>query len=193
MQPEAAQAKLDAYQQQLKRHSDEEYTAAVKGYKALAKGTPLINLPEVIRAGGLFDNHRPRLSVGRSDRRHLRVSKTWGNWQQPAGFTFSTSRPGYRIGHDTIIQIAWPEVEKLKINEGYALVPMVPADVRPNVDLAKCVTLWEVQAWSVSRLDARPDRDPYLLQNIAGDLYAVIAEWELTDLERAIMADRIPA
>lgn len=33
----------------------------------------------------------------------------------------------------------------------------------------------------------------YLLRHIAGDLYAVLAQWDLTELERAVMAERIPA
>jgi hypothetical protein len=35
-----------------------------------------------------------------------------------------------------------------------------------------------------------PDRDPYLLRHVGGALYAVLAAWDLTDLERAIMSAR---
>lgn len=71
-----------------------------------------------------------------------------------------------------------------------SLVPMVPADVRPSGNLKYYFVLWEVEQWSDTSLTAVPDRDPYLLQHLAGDLYIVVAEWDLTELERAIMTGR---
>ena len=75
-------------------------------------------------------------------------------------------------------------------NRGYALVPLVPADVRPSGQLRNYFILWEVEQWSDRRIGAKPDIDPYLLRHLAGDLYVVEAEWDLTELERAIMSGR---
>ncbi|TWT34974.1 hypothetical protein KOR42_53530 [Thalassoglobus neptunius] len=34
-----------------------------------------------------------------------------------------------------------------------------------------------------------PPGDPYLLKKISGEFYAVLAEWDLTELEKAVMAE----
>ncbi len=51
--------------------------------------------------------------------------------------------------------------------------------------------LWEVKRWSSQRITAEPDRDPLLLRQIGGDLYAIMAQWDLTELERLVMRGRI--
>lgn len=36
-----------------------------------------------------------------------------------------------------------------------------------------------------------PPKDPALLRHIGGDLYSVVAVWDLTELERAVLAGRL--
>jgi hypothetical protein len=50
-------------------------------------------------------------------------------------------------------------------------------------DLSKHFVLWEVESW-----DFAPPIGPMLLRPIGGNLYAVIAQWDLTDIERMIIA-----
>lgn len=88
-------------------------------------------------------------------------------------------------------QVVWSGRDGL---EGYALIPMVPLDVRPATGrLADMFVLWEVEQWADRRIGAKPDIDPYLLKHVGGSLYAVLAEWDLTPLERAIMKGRATA
>lgn len=42
--------------------------------------------------------------------------------------------------------------------------------------------LWEVDRWI-----PEPPRDPFLLKHIGAGLYAILAAWELTEIERAVM------
>jgi hypothetical protein len=42
-----------------------------------------------------------------------------------------------------------------------------------------------VEAWNEI-----PARDPALLRHIRGDLWAVLAVWDLTELERAVLGQR---
>ena len=42
--------------------------------------------------------------------------------------------------------------------------------------------LWEVEKWANQQHNVTPDIDPYLLKHVTGSLYAVIAEWDLTNL-----------
>lgn len=183
MEPKAAQVKLEAYRTQLRRRADAEYEAAVLGYEALAAGTPLINLSDAFTAAGLGEDGRPKLAIARADRKQVTVSVGWNVLE------FSTLQRSL-WQYSGSLRIGIPYGANNKHKTGYALVPMVPADVRPNGDLRDFFILWEVEQWSDYRLSAVPDLDPYLLRHIVGDLYAVVAEWDLTPLERAIMTGR---
>lgn len=191
MSKKDATAKLLAYRDQLKYRTDLEYQAAVVGYRALAKGIPLINISDAFAQAGLGDDLRPRLAIARADRRQVRVSISSTTLTFHAFHRDSWSENG----SDTLFRrIPYrhpdPGIDLSKVRDGFALIPLIPADVRPRDALNKCFVLWEVEHWADRTIRSTPDRDPYLLKHLAGDLYAVIAEWNLTELERAIMADR---
>jgi hypothetical protein len=67
------------------------------------------------------------------------------------------------------------------------LTPIIPPALRPKHNLANYKTLWEVEAWKLE-----PPRDPMLLKPLGGMLYAVLATWDLTELERAVLRGRVP-
>lgn len=181
--------KLESYREQLRRRADGEYEAAVKGYEALAAGKILIDLVEVFRDVPTDDKDRPMLAIARADRRQVQFE-----WSQRNQFRFdarsqySAGRPGPTL----VVSVDAGRQCKVQtwLSRGYALIPMVPADVRPNVDLKKCHVLWEVPVWADNRIRTTPPTDPYLVQHLAGSLYVVLAEWELTELERAITRGR---
>lgn len=189
MPAEDAKAKLAAYRAQLRRRADEEYEAAAAGYEALAEGKPLLNLTDAINFAGLGDDGRPRLAIARADRKQVEVT----GWGAPRDhIRFNATSPNFSTwGYSgtLMVNVRWNE-PGIKMKNGYALVPMVPADVRPSGQLKDYFILWEVEAWSDRRIGAQPDIDPYLLHHLAGDLYTVEAAWDLTELERAIMAGR---
>lgn len=187
MDPKAAEAKLEAYRNYLRRRADTEYEAAVLGYQALAEGTPLINLTDAFSAAGLNEAKLPRLAIARADRRQVTLSISRD------ALRFSTlRRPRWGYSGSLMISVPFshPEKELWRYSDKYALIPMVPADVRPSGNLRDFFILWEVERWSDRPLLAVPDYDPYLLRHIVGDLYAVVAEWDLTELERAVMTGR---
>ncbi len=192
MPTDEAQAKLEAYQKALRRRADEEYEQIAAGYQAMAGGTPLINLTEVMRAGGFDDMARPKLAIARADRRQVEFHWHWNHG------VFDTRRVRRSSGSliteiDFGTQPALPKGLRYYAR-GFALVPLVPADLEINVtDLPYRYILWEVERWSDRSLLATPDRDPYLLEYLGGDLYAIRAAWDLTELERAVMAGRATA
>ncbi len=186
---EQAKDKLDAYRSQLRHRADSEYEAAEAGYKALTQGKSLLNLTDAILSGGLGEDGRPKLAVARADKKEVRV-RLWGVGNGRVTFSTSFGSRG-RMARGTQHSFSFLGASN-STSDGYALVPMVPADVRPNVNLSQCVILWEVVQWA-SRSSQRPPYDPYLLRRIAGDLYAVLTEWNLTELERAVMQARVVA
>ena len=72
-----------------------------------------------------------------------------------------------------------------------AMVPIVPPKHRPpgSSTLASYLILWEADDWTWAKLPA-PPRDPALLRSIGGDIYAVLAQWDLTPLEQMVLSGR---
>lgn len=194
MPPEDAVAKLRAARRSLHRRADAEYEALAKGYEALAKGLPLVNLAEAIRGAPLDEKGRPRLAVFRADQRQVKVSASRDAFRfSPAVWRSSRTERALEMGfpYPGAIGSRWKGDHYEVVNhDGYALVPIVPPEIKGPHDLKKCHILWEVEAWADSMIRTVADRDPWLLRHLGGDLYAVLGEWDLTDLERAVMAGR---
>lgn len=188
MDVEQARAKLKAYHKQLHRKASAEYEAAAKGYEELANGRVLLDLNEVFRDVPRDEKQRPKLAIARSDRREVRYYRASGVDQFDASALQNGSGRDLRV--DVLAPIAKEPSDRWN-SRGFAIVPLVPADALEsagNPALQGCFTLWEVEQWADRSETARPDRDPFLLKRLAGGLYAVLAEWNLTPLERAIMA-----
>lgn len=185
-----------------KYRANKEYQHLAELYEQLSNGAKIIDVGIAIREGGFDHEMRPRLALARADRKQVRFQ--WhGHNEKGEFYAGNVNRYGCAIRfyqqfneiidfnrrhgkvHENSSGNNWP-----KTVEGFALVPLVPPDVRPSGPLKEFHILWEVEAWSDTPLDARPDIDPYLLRHIRGDLYEIIAEWDLTDLERAAMAGR---
>jgi hypothetical protein len=187
MPKEKALEKLKAYRADLHKDTEEVYRQAAEGYKALAEGTPLIHLDKAIQAGGFFPDMLPKLAIAPADRREVRF-----DWHMGTFASYSTQLGGQG-----------PRSERLerRVNMGrehgsqspfgiygFTLVPMVPADVRPATgQLRDWYILWEVEQWTKNRQTPRAPGDPLLLRHIGGSLYAVLAQWDLTPLEQAIL------
>lgn len=186
---ESAKAKLKAYRSQLHRRADEEYQAIADGYRHLAAGRGLINLADVMRDAPWDEKGRPSLAIARADRTQVQFRANPWRTSRPA---FDTRERD--VASDTLyVEVELESFEGRRC-DGYALVPLVPADVVEaaggRVALKNHFVLWEVEEWSDSPVRARPDYDPLLLRHLGGDLYVVVAEWELTPLEQAVMAGR---
>jgi hypothetical protein len=70
-------------------------------------------------------------------------------------------------------------------SEATALVPIVPPNLNPRGALGNYHILWDA-VWV-----AAPPKDPMLLRHLAGSLYAIVAHWDLTALEMAVMRGRL--
>lgn len=195
MDRDEARERLVAYRQALRRRADEEYEAVVAGLEAMTEGHALIDLGEVIRDGGTDARRRPRLAVARADRRTVKWTQrrrdSWGEFdaRSPrATVPSDTLQLRFDVGqNDTLDPLTW-------FVEGWAIVPMVPPEgvavIGGGSYLRHHFVLWEVKEWADRAIQATPDRDPFLLARLGGDLYAVLHEWDLTEIERAVMAGR---
>jgi hypothetical protein len=207
MDMEEAKTKLAAYQEVLsRRHTqavEEEFTAIERAYKELATGTPLIDPIAAIRDAGWRADARPVLAIARADLQYVRwsIPRDSRGWNPethrligpyaPMTWQFLGARKTEKHwtwhkgwGKDFMVPDVLVEPPG-QPQTGLAMVPLVPAEAYParGLDLAKHFVLWEVESW-----DLAPPVDPMLLKPIGGSLYAVIYQWNLTEIERAIIA-----
>ncbi len=159
------------------RHNEED-AQIMRGYKALSQGKQLIHLTDTIKAGGLGKDGRPRLAVMRADQRWCHLHRAWDG-----GFSFTHDGDKWRSRHAQRIRFQ-PGVLKITGSDAKALLPIIPPGLRPNINLSNFHILWEAE-WA-----AVPPKDPALLRHLGGDLYAVVAVWDLTELERAVLGGR---
>jgi hypothetical protein len=198
MDREKARERLRALRTQLHRRSEAEYEALRVSYEQLVEGKPVLALQEVLAAGGIDADGRPRLAIARADRRQVHVTRH-GN-----GLRYSTKPrtmwggerrrffPGMVIEYRADLPAVPGSVPNpWSAREGFALVPLVPSEVVNLVggttNLRHFFTLFEVEAWSNTSLQARPDRDPFLLRDLGYGMYGVVAQWDLSELERTVM------
>jgi len=205
MDPEVAKEKLAEYRNVLsKKHKqaiDDEFMSIEQAYKELAKGTPLINPFQAIRGCGWRPDGRPVLAMARADQKlcDFRLGRDSRRWDPdkhvyhgqfaPCEFTFQARKERWDSQRARNLSITVPNVKvqpPVEPREGTAMIPLVPAEAYPSsgrLALEKHFILWEVEDW-----DAAPPVDPMLLRPIGGDLYAVIHQWNLTEIERVVIA-----
>lgn len=201
MQPDEARAALRSYRRQLHKRVDAEYEAVAQGLEALAAGQAVIMLSRTIAEGGFDARGRPNLAVARADQRQVHFQ--WGDaWTSPRA-EFRALGPNHHLLRSDFARRSLSMAVDLRgmeslppgalytsggngyryTHQGFALVPMIPAQVREAVGRFRAdrrFILFEVERWADRRFGAEPDRDPYLLRHLGGDAYAVEAAWDLT-------------
>jgi hypothetical protein len=154
-------------------------------YKALKEGQRLIHLPNAIRSGGWTKNWLPKLAIARASAKHV-VFNTGntpyfegGPWESKVVNRVDMTR---NIFPAEITNAKWREDNRHPIR-ATALVPTIPPHLRPD-DISKYHILWEAE-WTFNA-----PGDPILLSKVNDDMYAVIAQWDLTPVEQMILESR---
>lgn len=170
-------------------------------YKALANGRQVINLDDAMREAGEDDKGLPRLAISRADEARIRLERSWqsGNCDFfPASlgaaytshpyigrvFRFRELLRSWNLNDVSFRQPSWSGQWTVPISLFVTIVPSVPPLLRPVHDLKGYHLLWE-PSWTIDR--ALAPRDPALLKHLGGPLYAVLATWDLTPVEQAVL------
>lgn len=160
-----------------------EDEAIMRGYREIVRGRQILNVRDAILAGGFDDQHRPKLALCRANAKSVRVRCDFDGdvrFYADVGGDWDTGLKADRRPFNGLV--TWPEPRFQQVRAD-AIVPIVPPSLRPSFALSGYDILFEA--------DWRPrvaPRDPALLKRMGGDLYAVIAVWDLTELERAVIA-----
>lgn len=185
--PAEAKATLAEYKKQLGVERTAEDDAVRAAYRAAARGHKIISLRDSIMAGGYFPDGRPRLAIVRADCTEVYVSTDVGDilfasvdlWASQINRGALVNASSVRVPRSVDPEHRW-------FNRGRTVAPTIPPRHRPRrARLHQFHILWEVEKW-----DPTPPVDPALLKHIRGDMWAVVATWDLTPIERMVLTGR---
>ena len=153
-----------------------------KVYNQLKSGRKLVDINMVFdRAGVHDDNHQPKLAICQAD-----AEICYCKYDSDGNLLFS-KRQLARWDDPQKIDVTIKKFPKLTQTVVLkTLVPPIPPSLRPKGDLSKYYILWDVDKWEIE-----PPKDPYLLKRVTGNMYVVLAGWDLTELERAVIRGRV--
>ncbi len=189
------------YGKSLKEQRDMDH-GLMKGYKALSEGKRVVDLHVAVSTAGLNTEGYPRLAICRAHEQRCTVemfqnggvvfhggdrarrSGKFGTVRLPA-----STLPSFRYRRDGEAP-TWPDVRARSWQGGWsdgatAVVPLVPAKYRPLHGLDNYHILWEAEWFK------KVPVDPMLLRHLDGALYVVLASWDLTALEQAVLGGRV--
>lgn len=153
-------------------------------YRLIAAGKVVIRARESVRAAGLGTDGFPKLALCRADakvcRIEMRPSGSAEMFDSAASWRCKSRRIGFPEGTFT-----YQHQGKQWGANAEAMLPLIPVHLRPRTALENYHILWEAEWRRV------PPRDPYLLRHVEGDIWVVLAAWDLTEVERAAMATRL--
>lgn len=189
---EVDRAKARAIYRQYKTHT--AYAKPIdweiqRTYQLMAQGRVVIKAIDSIIQAGVGDDGLPKLAIARAD-----ATKCWLRW---AWVGADRHRPvmqwverlpsaakrldNYRIEFP---EDAFPRPPGQHVHA--SVVPLIPVHLRPKRGLQNYHILYEA-VWR-----PEPPVDPLLLRRVGqGDLWVVVAAWDLTEVERAALAARI--
>jgi hypothetical protein len=188
--PAEARERLAEYEQVIAAERTVEDRALMAAYRAADRGLGVISLQRTFARGGWFETGMPRLAIVRASFRQ--VFCRWDTWRGAgqdlvfAGYDSVDVNRGALINrHSVRVPVAEPPPHtRTSWRAATTIVPTIPPRYRPRLArLAGFHLLWEVEAW-----EHIPPVDPALVRHIRGDLWAVVATWDLTPLERLVLA-----
>lgn len=206
MSIEEAETLYEDYSKLIKQRGDdtEKYLKELKStYYHLSQGRKVIDIFEVFKKSGTRENGDTYLGLARADWKKVVFHKqamgagtftnTEINWSStfPAGSvdlpgtTFPTWATDEVPADATDWQKAHPTIARRSLQ---TKVPIIPVHILPEGKLDNYYILFEVVEGAWTELPTPPvGADPYLLKRINSNCFVVLAEWDVTDIEQAVM------
>jgi hypothetical protein len=172
-----------------------EDEALMRAYREIARGNPVLDLISTMKMIGLGADFYPKFAITRADQPYCFVEMS----RSGAANFYESSTYRSRRSSSLVTKVpdgTFPVWSSRWESERYVLVgrpqgwsqnataiaPTVPPALRPKATLEHFHILWE----AVWQPHTAP-RDPMLLKHLGGVFYAVVAVWDLTELERAAL------
>ena len=167
------------YRNAVRARHNEEDEALMRGYRAMSQGRQLLDVGQAINDAPVDHDGRVCLGVCRADQEYVHAM----HWNDGVTFYWGNARTGWGgINHQaTLSQLRFSCPGAKHQGHSRAVVPAIPPRLRPKGSLARFHLLWEIEDWE------DVPGDPLLLRHLHGTLYAVLAQWDLTKLEQAVL------
>ena len=168
---DVAMSKWREYRTALKIEKTREIARLATIYWQLSRGRKVINAVEAIQNAGLSPLGHPTLAIAEAHRPDVTL-----HYSSDVCFYHEAQQwPVARFNRPASWPNAWHRLT--------APVPLVPPSQKPpDMKLENLHILWEVPKW-----EKVAPSDPLLLKRLDGQFYVVLAAWDLTDVERAVM------
>lgn len=165
------------YRELPEKHQTAETRALRRAYWHAKQGKPIIDLYAAFKEAGVNSDDDPRLAFARATAHTAEFYRR----SNGSGDFCSAGMADFRLPENTFSSLSGASWKHLKTQ-----VPMIPGPIQARIkgNLSRFYILWEVEKW-----DAIPV-DPYLLLKLSKNLFVVMAEWNLTPLEQAIVHGR---
>ena len=155
--------------------ADDRMIAAI--YKRIGAGRLVIRALASITAAGVGADGLPMLAIMRADQQKVRV--------YPRNNAIAFGSVNYNRSKACNFEIPMPGSVYTTRNR-IADVPLIPVHLRPRKAIEQYHVLWEAD-WNQYPVD------PYLLRRFGEDAWLVVAAWDLTPVERAVMSSKLNA
>jgi len=170
------------------------YTDLRRVYGHMSHGKKIIDVEASMKKAGVNLKGEPNLAIVRADAITCYLSRNSDgsavfSWKD---FNWNIGTPRKSYGEfgmppgsygELWNNLSWRQ-RKLK-----APVPLIPPYIlieEVKYSLKNYFILWEVEEWT-----PEPPKDPILLKKLTPCLYGVLATWNLTELERAVLKGHI--
>lgn len=180
------------YVEACKKNPKDKFLQDMKNvYNQLRQGRKVVDMNTVFQRSGLTFNSEPRLAIAlASEKKVTCIYQKDGTVKFLNTHAQSWDTSAHK--QDVVIKGIFPEIPKDKLRQFQSeltletIVPKIPASIRPEGNLENYYVLWEVDEWKLA-----PPKDPYLLRRINNNIFVVVAGWDLSELERAVMRGRV--
>jgi len=171
----------------------EKYVEELKNlYRYLSQGAKVLDIYEAFKQSGVNENGEPKLAIAPAN-----VKEIYFNKESLGGGHFSEGQwaDRYSVALPSRTFSDWKGLAKEEVDHEWeigrparphiiAKVPIIPVMLLPeSKSLNGYYILFEVEEWN----EMPVAKDPYLLRRINANAFVVLAEWDVTDVELAIM------
>lgn len=193
MKPEEASEHYKQYLELVKTRKEKYLEDLKKTYYHLSKEHKVLDIFEVFKHSGVNDAGEPKLGIAPASAKTIILEKlqlgagtftAHDRWS--SAWKSDVALPSGTFPNFPTQPTSWggTEITRQCIE---SLVPIIPAHLIPEGSLENYYILFEVKEWSEPKKASYAKGDPYLLKRINNNAFAVLAEWDVTDLEVAVL------
>jgi hypothetical protein len=169
-----AREKYREYRAALKVERDRQIAYLATIYWQLARGRKVIDAVAAISSAGLNEQGHPKLAIAEANRQYVQYQR------DRTEVVFYHNPRGRRH----VLKFTKPANWNDNWKRERAPLPIIPpSHIPPDYKLENLHLLWEVEKW-----EPVPSPDPMLLRRLGGPFFVVLATWNLTQVEMAVMA-----